>query len=180
MTRRRTPPSLSDRSALAADIDSELPALFAQARRLCRSRAEAQDLVQDTVERALCFADTFERGTNLKAWLRQVLRSIFVTRCRRRQRERLALERLTHDPCAWTRPDPAPEMEALSPRVHEALGALPDKFRSVVSMVDLGGLSYREAAAEMGVPVGTVMSRLFRARRMLAGELSVEPQLVAA
>lgn len=180
MTRRRTPSSQASRSSLASDIHAELPALRSLARRLCRSDAEAQDLLQDTVERALRFADTFERGTNLRAWLRQVLRSVFITRCRRRLRERQALELLTHDPCAWTRPDPHPEMQALSPRVNRALSALPDKFRSVVSMVDIGGFSYREAADEMGVPVGTVMSRLFRARRMLAGELSNEPALRAA
>jgi RNA polymerase sigma-70 factor (ECF subfamily) len=92
------------------------------------------------------------------------------------------MERLTHDPCAWTHPDAPPEMQSLSPRVHRALSSLPDKFGSVVAMVDLGGLSYREAAEAMEVPVGTVMSRLFRARRMLASDLAppAVPALAAA
>jgi RNA polymerase sigma-70 factor, ECF subfamily len=159
---------------LAADIHAEMKSLRAQARRWCRSEAEAEDLLQDAVERALRFADTFEPGTNLRAWLRQVLRSVFITRCRRLDRERRALDRLTHDPCAWTHPDAPPDMLRLTPPVDRALASLPEKFRSAVRMVDLGGMSYREAADEMGVPVGTVMSRLFRARRMLATMLATE------
>jgi RNA polymerase sigma-70 factor (ECF subfamily) len=180
MTRCRIPSAEPARSALAREIDSELATLRLKARRLCRSRSEADDLVQDTVERALRFADTYEPGTNLRAWLGQVLRSVFVTHCRRGGRERRALELLTHDPCAWTRPDAMPEMTSLTPCVDRALSSLPDKFGSAVRMVDLSGLSYREAADEMGVPVGTVMSRLFRGRRMLASELSAVPVLSAA
>jgi RNA polymerase sigma-70 factor, ECF subfamily len=180
MQRHRPLPPSSTRDALAAELESELPRLLREARRLGASDADAQDLLQDTVERALRFADSFEPGTNLRAWLRRVLRSVFISRCRRRQRERVAVDRLTHDPCAWTQAEAPAVMQALSPRVDEALSGLPDKFRFVVGMVDLGGLSYREAADEMGVPVGTVMSRLFRARRILAGQLATEPSLRAA
>jgi RNA polymerase sigma-70 factor (ECF subfamily) len=100
--------------------------------------------------------------------MHQVLFSVFVTRCRRTRRERRALESLTTDPCAWTRHDPAPAMASLSRRVEEAIAKLPAQFGAVVRLVDLDDHSYQDAADRLGVPVGTVMSRLFRGRRLLA------------
>jgi RNA polymerase sigma-70 factor (ECF subfamily) len=128
----------------------------------------AQDVVQDTVERALRFESQFEPGSNLRAWLQRILLSVFITRCRRSRRERRALENLTHDPCAWTLPEPRSGAQSLSPPVHRALAALPAAFRQAVELVDVADLSYRDAAEIIGVPLGTVMSRLHRGRRILA------------
>jgi RNA polymerase sigma-70 factor (ECF subfamily) len=155
-----------------------VPELRARAMRLCGDRAGADDVVQDAVERALRFADQYERGTNLRAWAFQILFSVFVTRWRRRRRERNGLEHLSSDPCAWTVPTPfvAPDAGpgALTASTRRKLDALPEGFRAVVIMVDLQERSYRDAAKELGVPVGTVMSRLHRGRKLLAAQFESE------
>ena len=148
-----------------------LPALRAHAHRLTRSPAETEDLVQASVLRALTFAETFTPGTNLRAWLHQILDSVFLTGCRRRVRERRALSTLELDPCAWTRRDPAPTMRSLSTSVQSALSDLPECFREVVRLIDVEELSYRDAADRLEVPLGTVMSRLHRGRRLLKSRL---------
>lgn len=158
-------------AALQKDLEEELPRLRAQARRLCLSESDALDLVQDTVLRALVYADSFERGTNLRAWLAQILRTIFVSRYRRSKRERRALERLSSDPCGWPQREAMQGGASLGGRAAVALATLPDPFRRVVELVDLGGLEYVDAARALAVPVGTVMSRLYRGRRILAARL---------
>ena len=152
-------------------LPSHLPALRAHARRLTRSSAESEDLVQASVLRALTFAETFTPGTNLRAWLHQILDSVFLTSCRRRARERRALSTLEADPCAWTRHDAAPPMRSLSAPVQSALSGLPECFREVVRLIDVEELSYRDVADRLDVPLGTVMSRLHRGRRLLKSRL---------
>lgn len=166
-------------SQLRAEIAAHLPALRARALRLCRNGADANDLLQDVMERALRFEASWQPGSNLRAWLHQILFSVFVTRTRSRRRERKALEWLTTDPCAWTRPDAPPVMRALTARVVGAIEGLPAPFADAVKLVDLGELTYREAAEALDVPVGTIMSRLSRGRRLLAAALD-EPRLAAA
>jgi RNA polymerase sigma-70 factor (ECF subfamily) len=144
------------------------PELFGRALRLTRSREVAEDLVHDTVERAIRFQSQYQPNTNLRAWVHQILFSVFVTRCRRRRRERSALEVLSSDPCSWTAPEGRPEMQRLSPPVQRALDDLPRGFRRVVVLVDIEEMSYKAAAKKLRVPVGTVMSRLHRGRRALA------------
>ncbi|MBI3200299.1 MAG: RNA polymerase sigma factor [Myxococcales bacterium] len=165
---------------LRDEIAELMPALRARALKLSLNATDAQDLVQDTVERALKFETSYQPGTNLRAWLQQVLFSVFVTRCRRLRRERRALESLTHDPCAWTQSESSPVMQHLSPQVERALGELPRAFGEVVRLVDLDERSYKDAAAVLGVPVGTVMSRLFRGRRLLAERLREAPEPMLA
>jgi RNA polymerase sigma-70 factor, ECF subfamily len=160
--------------ALREQLLTCLPGLRARALKLCFDPTEAEDLVQDTVERALRFERTYQAGTNLRAWVQQILFSVFVTRCRRRRRERRALDALLFDPCAWTHGDEPPAMSALSRRVEKAIGALPPQFAAVIRLVDIGEHSYRDAAERLGVPVGTVMSRLFRGRRLLADALGAD------
>lgn len=160
---------------LREKLCEELPRLRLRALKLCRDSEAAEDLVQDTALRALAFEESYRPDTNLRAWLSQVMFSVFITRCRRRRRERRAVESLTFDPCAWTNPDAPPPTCELSRSVLSALSALPPQFRAVVELVDLEELAYRDAAAKLEVPVGTVMSRLFRGRRLLAGILEAAP-----
>ncbi|HEV8550360.1 MAG TPA: RNA polymerase sigma factor [Polyangiaceae bacterium] len=167
---------MDDDTSLGKALEAALPRLHAQARRLCWRESDAHDLVQETVLRALVYEASFERGTNLHAWLAQIQRSIFVSRFRRAQRERRALERLGQETFAWPHRDPTPSAPELGPRVQEALRELPVPFRTVIELVDLGGREYLDAAAELAVPVGTVMSRLYRGRRILAARLADREQ----
>ena len=167
----RTPVVAEDPESLRRGLVTLVPDLRARALRLAGDRATAEDLVQDTLERALRFADQYVRGTNLRAWTQQILFSVFITRYRRARRERNALRSLTADPCAWTQPErfASPDVDVtLTHATRARLDALPTGFRAVIELVDLGEQSYRDAAAQLGVPVGTVMSRLHRGRRLLA------------
>jgi RNA polymerase sigma-70 factor (ECF subfamily) len=165
-------PSPAFAAELSEKLPELLPALGARALALCKSKCEASDLVQDTVLRALCFEAGYERGTNLRAWLQQILFSVFITRCRRSTREQRALGALATDPCAWTKPEAPPIRQSLTRPVTRALDALPSRFSAVVRLVDLEDQSYKDAARALSVPVGTVMSRLFRGRKLLAEALS--------
>ncbi len=163
-----------DLAGLKRGLVELLPELRGRACRLCGDPTTAEDVVQDTVERALRFAEQYERGTNLRAWVYQILFSVFVTRYRRSRREKKALKNLAGDPCAWTTPErfSAPDASAtLTPTTRRKLADLPATFRSVLELVDLDDFTYREAAAELGLPVGTVMSRLHRGRKLLASQL---------
>ncbi len=145
--------------------------LQSRALRMARSTALAEDLVQDTIERAMKFESHYIPGTNVRAWVFQILFSVFITRCRRSRREKNALAWLSTDPNAWTVPQKTAPMQGLSPALEVALRELPEGFRRAVELVDLGEMSYRDAADQMGVPVGTVMSRLHRGRKLLAAAL---------
>lgn len=155
------------------------PDLSARALRLTRNQAQADDLVQDTFERAMKFESHFIVGTNARAWLFQILFSVFITRCRRARREQRALGVLATDPCAWTLPETAAVMRDLTPALQRELDQLPENFKRALELVDLAEMSYRDAADRMGVPVGTVMSRLHRGRKMLATALTSARQAEA-
>ncbi len=177
----RSPLVAKDHASLELGLIELVPELRGRACRLAGDPTTAEDVVQDTIERALKFAAQYQRGTNLRAWVYQILFSVFVTRYRRSRREKNALRSLAADPCAWTVPDGfgSPEAGAqLSPTTRTKLDALPETFRAVLTLVDLDELTYREAAVELGVPVGTVMSRLHRGRKMLASQMQ-EPMLAA-
>jgi RNA polymerase sigma-70 factor (ECF subfamily) len=163
-----------DAATLAAGLAQLLPDLRGRAMRLTGDHAQADDLVQDTIERALRFAPQYQAGTNLRAWVQQILFSVFVTRYRRQRREKRALRVLATDPCAWTKPESFPQPDStarLTVTTEKAVASLPAGFRSVLLLVDMEQRSYREAATELGLPVGTVMSRLHRGRKMLASRL---------
>jgi RNA polymerase sigma-70 factor, ECF subfamily len=158
------------------------PNLLAAACRLGRSRAEAEDLVQDTLVKALRARDQYESGTNLKAWLLKILKNTFINRYRRSGLERTVLEGPDADPLAdgWIGADTLrsmrdPEGQALRPviqrEIMSALDQMPEEFRMVVVLADVEELSYREIADMMGCPIGTVMSRLHRGRRLLKASL---------
>jgi RNA polymerase sigma-70 factor (ECF subfamily) len=171
MHNEKSPWVARDDEELKLGLVRLMPELRARAMRLSASSATADDLVQDTLERALRFAGQYERGTNLRAWAHQILFSVFVTKYRRDRRERNALRSLAADPCAWTTPERfmAPDKSArLTRSTQERLEALPAGFKNVVRLVDLEERSYKDAADALGLPVGTVMSRLHRGRKMLA------------
>jgi RNA polymerase sigma-70 factor (ECF subfamily) len=159
---------------LREELVEQVRALRARAFRLCRNEADAEDLVQNTVERALRFGHSYEPGTNLRAWLYRIATTVFLSGKRRSSRERHALRELRLDPCSWPTQDLSPAMTSLSTNMARAVGDLPAKYADVLRLVDLGELSYREAAEALAVPVGTIMSRLFRGRRQLAASLELD------
>lgn len=158
------------------------PNLLAVATRLSRNRAEAEDLVQDTLVKALRAKDQYEAGTNLKAWLLKILKNTFINRYRRTGLERNVIDGPDADPLAdgWIgastlRSMREPEAQALRPilerEITAALDAIPEEFRLIVLLADVEELSYKEIADLVGCPIGTVMSRLHRGRRLLKTRL---------
>ncbi len=171
------PPGTDRRDRFVEELVALRPELYSRALRLTRDPARADDLAQDSIERALRFRAQFTAGTSLRAWALTIVFSVFVTDYRRRRRDVKATKSLTVDPCAWTHPEsPRPDanVRSLSPRLQSAVDGLGEPFRDVLVLVDLGELSYKDAAHELGVPVGTVMSRLHRARTQLSAQLAPE------
>ncbi len=159
-----------------------LDALYAAALRMTRNGSSAEELVQDTYVRAFRFAESFEWGTNLKAWLFRILTNTFINNYRHRTHERKYVERAASEPIYDEVLDTEARAFASDPEKHafntflrteleRAIDELPDDFRQVVVLADLQGFSYKEVAEILGCPIGTVMSRLHRARRMLQREL---------
>ena len=151
--------------------------LRAVALRYARNDRDADDLVQETMLRALAAWSRFQQGTNCRAWLFRILTNSFINEYRRLAKERALANRgdgLVSPARLWAARDPEAALlePLLGDEVIAALGSLPDDFRSVVILADLQGLSYREIATRLGCPLGTVMSRLHRARRLLEAALS--------
>jgi len=171
------PPREFEREALA-----HLSALLAVGTRLTKNTAEAEDLVQDTYVKAMRARRQFETGTNMRAWLLRILTNTFINRYRRGGLEKSVIEGPDADPLAdgWIGASTLasmrdPESLALRPvleqEIRTALDELPDEFRLAVVLADVEELSYREISDIMGCPIGTVMSRLHRGRRLLKGRL---------
>jgi len=154
--------------------------LYGAAMRLTRDPAEAEDLVQDSMVRAYRFWDTFQRGTNIKAWLFTILRNTFINGYHRKGRARsfhadvnaqmsslgpgVALANSTSQPAG---PEEVVLGQITQAKIREALDALPPDYRLAVTLADLEGLSYKEIADIMECPIGTVMSRIYRGRKAL-------------
>lgn len=147
----------------------EVDVMWRVAMSLTRNRADAEDLVQETLLRAYKAIGSFD-GRYPRAWLLTILRNTERNRHRRRRPE------LLNDPDTVEERGPATEADVVEQRVEdidfdravtEALAELPDNFRRVVELVDVDGLTYQETADLLGVPLGTVMSRLHRARRRI-------------
>ena len=185
MLGRRQPP---DRDAFAAEVLAFLDPLYATALRLTRNRADAQDLVQDTLVKAFRFADRFERGTNLKAWLYTILHNTW--RNRRRDASRDAVEvdseqveqaaNVASGSAVFETPERILMRSTLDADLQAALDDLPDAFRQAVWLRDVEEFTYAEIAAMLSVPIGTVMSRISRGRRLLFERLSTPAALVQA
>jgi RNA polymerase sigma-70 factor, ECF subfamily len=153
--------------------------LYNTALRWTREPAKASDLVQETYLRAYRTFDNFEAGTNAKTWLLTIAYSIFVNWYRKQRREPhvVSIEDLGdwHDAFVAPRSDrPETELgkEGMAAEVEEALHGLPEPFRSALLLVDVEELTYEEAATTLGCPVGTLRSRLHRARKRLLAALS--------
>ena len=162
------------------EVLPHLQALYGVALRMTKSEGDAEDLVQETVLRAYRFWDGFEAGSNCRAWLMRILTNVFRNRYRERTREQEILgeaEASTANLGQFQGRSPRDAESALFGRmlsrdVERALAELPPEFRLPVILADLEDLSYREIAEIMECPAGTVMSRLFRGRRMLQKQLS--------
>lgn len=174
--------------ASAAEIEEEalkqVDALYRTALRMTRNPQDAEDLVQETYFRAFRSAHQFQRGTNLRAWLFKILTNSFINQYRKRARKPLSnsLEDVedfylySHLVDSGLQPDsPDPEATVIDQfaeaEVIQSLERLPIEFRQVVLLADVEGFSYKEIAEIVGIPVGTVMSRLHRGRRRLQKEL---------
>jgi RNA polymerase sigma-70 factor (ECF subfamily) len=154
-----------------ADIVKLIPALRAFARTFCRNPSDADDLVQETLMKALGNLDKFERGTRLKSWLFTIMRNTFYTRAKVLGREAPGLEDNVSDDTAVAAPQ---EMAARAHEVQRALQKLPSHYREVLTLVAILGESYEATAEICGCAVGTVKSRLNRARHQILQELGEE------
>lgn len=159
-----------------------MQALYAAALRMTRNERDAEDLVQDAMLRAYRFFDTFEAGTNCKAWLFRILTNAFCNRYRERERETEILneaessdanvEQFLGGAASSARDTESALLgQMISADVERALAAVPEDFRMAVILADLEDFSYKEIAEIMNCPAGTVMSRLYRGRKILQGLL---------
>jgi len=155
--------------------------VFRVARGLVNSREEAEDLVQQTYERAFRSWRSFTPGTNLRAWLLRILTNLNIDRARRMQRRPMTQPMEEGDYFLYNKLEESAGRPLEEERVVErlsqddvvgALSAVPHDFRDVLVLVDIGDFSYQDAAQILDIPIGTVMSRLHRARRVLKQELA--------
>jgi len=170
-----------DRVRFEEDALALADQVFRVARHLANSRDEAEDLVQETYARAFRSWRSFTPGTNLRAWLLRILTNLNIDRGRRSQRapQTTALEAndyYLYDKLAAA-DDGVSDEERVVERLSQddivsALSAVPHDFRDVIVLVDIGDFSYQDAAQILDIPIGTVMSRLHRGRRILKRELA--------
>ena len=152
---------------------AHLDALYSFALRLTKRPPDADDLVQETYLRAFRFAHRFEPGTHPKAWLFQILRNTFLTFYRRDSHQPLLFDQGGEDGAEGAvDPETPVSSVATALDLERALGELAEEFRSVLLLADLEGFPLAEIAQIMDIPVGTVKSRLFRARRLLRRRLA--------
>ena len=158
--------------------------VYRVARRLVGSREEAEDLVQQTYERAFRSWRQFTPGTNLRAWLLRILTNLNIDRGRRQQRtpqttpiDTEAGDYFLYNKLEAQLPEENPDEERVLDRLSQdsivdALADVPHDFRDVLVLVDIGEFSYADAAQILDIPIGTVMSRLHRGRRILKKNLA--------
>lgn len=173
------------RQRFEAEVLPHLDAMHRTALRLTRNASDADDLVQDSVVKAYRFFDSYEEGTNVRAWLLKILSNMFFSKHRRTTLEGSVQNLGAGDPVSdgWMsaasmapnrEPERMMERPLLESAVSRVIEELPEDFRTVLVLVDIEGMTYREVADAMGCPMGTVMSRLHRARRAVAIKLGVE------
>jgi RNA polymerase sigma-70 factor (ECF subfamily) len=167
--------ALSDDEAFTRYVLPEVEVLLRVALSRTRNPADAEDLVQDTLLRAYRAIGRFD-GTHPRAWLLTIQRNAQANRARRRRPSLLrnpdAGQRLQEGRDALPSAESLVVGRAFDATVEDAVGRLPTPFRHVVELVDIDGLSYQEAADALGVPIGTIMSRLHRARHRIRTRLT--------
>jgi RNA polymerase sigma-70 factor (ECF subfamily) len=177
MFRRHKPP---DPEAFRAEVLTFVEPLYGTALRLARNRADAEDLVQDTMVKAFRFSDRFMPGTNLRAWLYTILHNTWRNRLRDAARGPIDVDSDRVEEAAASPGGPTegetPERillrSTLDADLQAALDALPEAFREAVWLRDVEEFSYAEIAGMLDIPIGTVMSRISRGRRLLFERLS--------
>lgn len=173
---------------VAARAMEFLEPLYATALRLTRNPADAEDLVQDTFVKALRFSDRFAAGSNLKAWLYTILLNTWRNRRRDAARNVVdvdtarveAAEAAPDGPAALETPEQILLRASVREDLQAALDELPEVFREAVWLRDVEEFTYAEIAEMLGIPIGTVMSRISRGRRMLFDRLNTAPGHVGA
>ena len=169
--------STSERRArFDAEAMAQLDAMYSFALKLTRARDEAEDLVSDTLLRAFQRWEQYRLGTNIRAWLFTILYHAFVSRKRRIDaREVQPLEdedgREIFEAVGDANPEATFYDSFVDQEIVDAIHALPEEYRAAVVMSDLHGMRYGEIAQILGVPEGTIKSRLFRGRRLLQAQL---------
>lgn len=181
---RRAATEARDRVRFEEEALALADQVYRVARRFVSTREEAEDLVQDTYARAFRSWQSYTPGTNLRAWLLRILTNLNVDRGRRLQRRPDETPLEEHDyylanSIARSGGEQALDQERVVERLSQdsiviALSSLPDDFRDVVVLVDIGDFSYADAAQILDIPLGTVMSRLHRGRRLLKAKLAEE------
>ena len=166
-----------DRDAFETAALSHVDSLYGAALRLTRNADDAQDLVQETYLKAFRAAHRFERGTNLKAWLFTILHNTWRNLVRDRGRDPVevdseAVDRAADVAAHLETPDAALARRTMDRDLREALDALPPVFREAVWLRDVEEFSYAEIARMLEIPIGTVMSRISRGRRLLHEKLT--------
>lgn len=164
-------------NGIEAEVLPHLDALYGYALYLTRNRTEAEELTQDAILKAIAAFAQYQAGTNCRAWLFRILHNTWLNKLRKRHVEIELSDAATadleqrEDAAAFVRSNPSPEDSLVSQmsrtRVREAVESLPPDFRSVVVLADLEEFAYREIADILAIPIGTVMSRLHRGRRLL-------------
>jgi RNA polymerase sigma-70 factor (ECF subfamily) len=167
-----------DVASFEAEILPHLDALYRTALRMTHQEQAAEDLVQDTLERAYAHYDRFQPGTNIRAWLFRILSNLAISAYRRRstapQLESLddvddfsLFQQLAATGSAGSNVE-ARELDMIGEEsIRQAIDSLPPDFRMAVILADVEGFAYKEIAEILGIPRGTVMSRIFRGRRLL-------------
>lgn len=154
-----------------------LDTVYRVALRLAGNAADADDLVQETMLKAYRSWDQYQQGTNAKGWLLTILRNSFINEYRRRTRHPETVDVDTIEPFAVLSEEQDEDPQGrffdqiVDEEVQRAVDGLPEVFREALVLSDVEGLNYQEIAGVLGVPVGTVKSRLFRARRLLKERL---------
>ena len=177
-------------AAFTRDVTPLFGPLYRQALRMTRNRVDAEDLLQDTMEKAYAHFHTFRQGTNLSAWLYRILTNHYINTYRKRRRQpQLPTEEITDQQLAMhaqhtstgLRSAEDEALEALPDNsIQAAMKQLPEQFRIAVYYADVEGLRIGEIAKIMDTPVGTVVSRLHRGRRQLRGLLAPRGAIAAA
>ncbi len=175
------------RSRFEQEVMPHMRVMYGIALRYTHSEMEAQDLLQETMVKAYRCFESFEEGTNCRAWLLRIMTNTFINEYRRHRRELNILDVVTDEAGDYVEtlintPDQSLEQNevnqqkgylySFSDELMRALNEISSEFKSIIVMADLQDLSYREIADKLQIPVGTVMSRLFRARQMLKKLLS--------